>query len=273
MAAEKRVVFRSRWLPYVLVAPQIAITLVFFYWPAIQALYQSVHLQDAFGARTEFVGLDNFRAAAAPTRTTWPRSGRPRVFSVLVAVIGLSLSLLLAVMADRVLRGAGVYRTLLIWPYAVAPAIAGVLWLFLFNPSIGIVRLRAAADRHPLEPAAQRRPGDDAGRHGRGLEADQLQLPVLRRRAAVDPEVAHRGGGHRRRRPGAAVLDDRVPAARRRPPSSCWSSTSSTRSSTPSASSTPPPAGGPGRRPTILVYKVYNDGFKASTWAARPRSR
>ncbi len=136
--AEKRVVFRSKWLPYALVAPQIAISLVFFYWPAIQALWQSVHLQDAFGTHTEFVGLDNFAELLADENYL-ASFGRTALFSTLVTVIGLSLSLLLATMADRVIRGAAVYKTLLIWPYAVAPAIAGVLWLFLFNPTLGVV--------------------------------------------------------------------------------------------------------------------------------------
>jgi len=135
---EKRVVFRSRWLPYALVAPQLAITIAFFFWPASQALYQSLLLQDPFGTSVQFVGLDNFRTLfrdegyLASFRVTV-------VFSVLVAGIGLSLSLLLAVMADHVVRGALVFRTLLIWPYAVAPAVAGVLWVFLFSPSIGIL--------------------------------------------------------------------------------------------------------------------------------------
>ncbi len=138
MAVEKRVRFKSWWLPWVLVAPQMAIVLVFFFWPAGQALFQSVLQEDAFGTSSEFVGLQNFQRLwdddtyLASFKTT-------AVFSVLVAGIGLSLSLLLAVMADRVIKGSGIYRTLLIWPYAVAPAVAGVLWLFMFAPSIGIV--------------------------------------------------------------------------------------------------------------------------------------
>jgi sn-glycerol 3-phosphate transport system permease protein len=135
---EKRVVFRSRWLPYLLVAPQIAITLVFFFWPAGQALYQSVLMQDAFGTSVTFVGLDNFRTLFADPN--YLASFRvTAIFSLLVALIGLSVALALAAMADHVVRGALVYRTLLIWPYAVAPAIAGVLWLFLFNPTLGIL--------------------------------------------------------------------------------------------------------------------------------------
>jgi sn-glycerol 3-phosphate transport system permease protein len=135
---EKRVVFRSAWLPYALVAPQIAITIIFFFWPAVQAGWYSFQLQDAFGERTQFVGLSNF--AALFNDSNYLHSFRiTAVFSLLVAGSGIAISLLLAAMADRVIRGALAYRTLLIWPYAVAPAVAGVLWLFLFAPSIGIV--------------------------------------------------------------------------------------------------------------------------------------
>ena len=135
---EKRVVFRSAWLPYVLVAPQIAITLVFFFWPAFQAVWYSFQLQDAFGLKTQFVGLANF-AALFKDGNYLESFKVTAIFSVLVAFIGIAISLLLATMADRVLRGAMAYKTLLIWPYAVAPAIAGVLWAFLFAPSIGVV--------------------------------------------------------------------------------------------------------------------------------------
>ena len=135
---EKRVVFRSAWLPYALVAPQLAITLVFFFWPAAQAIWFSFQLQDAFGLRTEFVGLANFERLFADERYL-ASFGTTAVFSSLVAFSGIAISLLLATMADRVLRGALAYKTLLIWPYAVAPAVAGVLWAFLFAPSIGIV--------------------------------------------------------------------------------------------------------------------------------------
>ena len=135
---EKRVVFRSAWLPYLLVAPQIAITIVFFFWPATQAAWFAFQLQDAFGLKSEFVGLDNF--AALLRDPNYLKSFRvTAVFSVLVAGSGIAISLLLATMADRVLRGALAYKTLLIWPYAVAPAVAGVLWAFIFAPSIGIV--------------------------------------------------------------------------------------------------------------------------------------
>jgi sn-glycerol 3-phosphate transport system permease protein len=131
-------VFRSRWLPYALVAPQIVITLVFFFWPAAQALYQSVLVQDAFATRAQFVWFENFEALF--TDPLYLASFRvTAVFSVLVAVTGLAFALLLAVFADRIVRGAAVYKTLLIWPYAVAAAVAGVLWLFLLSPSIGMV--------------------------------------------------------------------------------------------------------------------------------------
>lgn len=134
---EKRVVFRSAWLPYALLAPQIAVTLVFFFWPAVQAGWYSFQLQDAFGLRTEFVGLANF-SALLRDENYLDSFQITALFSVLVAGSGIAISLLLAAMADRVVRGALAYKTLLIWPYAVAPAVAGVLWLFLFAPSIGI---------------------------------------------------------------------------------------------------------------------------------------
>ena len=135
---EKRARFRSRWLPYALIAPQLAITIVFFFLPASQALYQSLLVQDAFGTNTQFVWFENFQALFHDE--DYLRSFRvTAVFSVLVAGIGLSVSLVLAVFADRVLRGAAVYKTLLIWPYAVAPAVAAILWLFLFNPTLGVV--------------------------------------------------------------------------------------------------------------------------------------
>jgi len=135
---EKRVVFRSAWLPYALLAPQLAITVVFFFWPAAQAIWYSFQLQDAFGLNTQFVGFENFRILFGDAN--YLRSFRTTaIFSVLVAGFGLGLSLLLAVMADRVVKGALAYKTVLIWPYAVAAAVAGVLWAFIFAPSIGIV--------------------------------------------------------------------------------------------------------------------------------------
>lgn len=136
---EKRVVFRSPWLPWALLAPQMIVIAVFFFWPASQALLQSVQSQDAFGtSAVQWVGLENFQRL-------WEDAGymesfkTTAVFSVLVAVSGISLSLFLAVFADRILRGATFYKTMLILPYAVAPAVAAVLWVFMFSPSLGVV--------------------------------------------------------------------------------------------------------------------------------------
>jgi sn-glycerol 3-phosphate transport system permease protein len=138
MASEKRARFESRWLPYALIVPQLAITIVFFFWPAVQALFQSLLVEDAFGATTQFVWFENFRTLFADA--SYLDSFRvTALFSLLVAGIGLTVSLVLAAFADRVIRSATVYKTLLIVPYAVAPPIAGVLWLFMFNPTLGIV--------------------------------------------------------------------------------------------------------------------------------------
>lgn len=135
---EKRVVFKNRLLPYLLVAPQIVITLVFFIWPASQALYQSVFREDPFGLSTRFVGLKNF--VYIFTDPAYIYSFKVTVvFSFSVAGLSMGVALLLALMADRAVRGATAYKTLIIWPYAVAPAVAGVLWFFLFNPTVGIV--------------------------------------------------------------------------------------------------------------------------------------
>jgi sn-glycerol 3-phosphate transport system permease protein len=135
---EKRVRFRSRWLPWALLAPQLAIIGVFFFWPASQALLQSLQQQDPFGMSTEWVGLENFRVLFADD-SYLESFQTTAVFSLLVAGFGIAISLLLAVFADRVARGAMFYKTLLIWPYAVAPAVAGVLWVFMFSPGVGVV--------------------------------------------------------------------------------------------------------------------------------------
>lgn len=148
----KQAVFQSKLLPYLLVLPQLVVVLVFFYWPAVQAVIQSFLLQDAFGLSTVFVWFDNYRELleqpdyfAAIIRTF--------VFSFAIALSSLSLALLLAVMADRPLRGSTFYRTMLIWPYAVAPPVVGVLWVFMLNPSLGVIAhgLRAlGVDWNPL---------------------------------------------------------------------------------------------------------------------------
>jgi sn-glycerol 3-phosphate transport system permease protein len=135
---DRKVYFNNKALPYLLLAPQLAVTAVFFFWPAGQALFMSVLQQDPFGARVVFVGLENFAALiaepdylAAMWRTAW--------FSLAVTLLAMVPALLLAVMADRVARWATFYKTTLIVPYAIAPAVAGVLWLFMFNPAIGSV--------------------------------------------------------------------------------------------------------------------------------------
>jgi sn-glycerol 3-phosphate transport system permease protein len=135
---QKRAIYNNRLLPYALLAPQLAIVLVFFYWPASQAVYQSFLIEDAFGLSRQFVWFENFEELykePSYANAFWVTA----IFSTAVAALSLSIALLLAVMADRHIRGANVYKTLLIWPYAVAPAVAGVLWLFMFQPSLGVV--------------------------------------------------------------------------------------------------------------------------------------
>jgi len=134
----KRVHFGPSVLPFLLVAPQIIVTIVFFVWPASQALYQSLLIQDAFGLSTEFVWFENFEVLFDDEHYLGAFQ-RTIVFSVLVASISMGFSLILAAMADRVIKGAMAYRTLLIWPYAVAPVVAGALWVFMLDPTLGIV--------------------------------------------------------------------------------------------------------------------------------------
>lgn len=135
---EKRVVFSHKALPLFLVLPQLTVTMLFFIWPALQAIRQSTFREDAFGLKTQFVGLENFIAVFADPNYLNSLSVTA-VFSFSVAALALSLSLLLAVMADRIVRGGSLYKTLLLCPYAVAPAVAGMIWLYMFNPSIGLM--------------------------------------------------------------------------------------------------------------------------------------
>jgi sn-glycerol 3-phosphate transport system permease protein len=134
----RRTLFRSKWLPYLLLAPQLAITVVFFFWPAGQAIYQSLLIEDPFGLRTTFVWFENFQIVLSnplyleAVRVTL-------IFSTAVTLLAMAPALLLAVMADQVIRGANGYKTLIVWPYAIAPAVAAVLWLFIFHPSIGTI--------------------------------------------------------------------------------------------------------------------------------------
>ncbi len=135
---QKQSVFQSRLLPFALIAPQLAVVLIFFYLPTAQALLQSFLLQDAFGLSKTFVWFDNYRELLSEP-DYFAAILRTFVFSIAIALSSLSLALLLAVMADKPLRGVTLYRTLLIWPYAVAPPVAGVLWVFMLNPSLGIL--------------------------------------------------------------------------------------------------------------------------------------
>ena len=149
---EKRAIFGGKALPYMLLGPQLLVTLVFFYWPASQAVWQSFLLQDAFGLRTDFVWTENYRDLFAQG-DYYRAMGTTAIFAIVVTLLSLSIALLLAVQADKTIKGAGIYKTLLIWPYAVAPAVAGVLWLFMFQPSLGVVAQelrRLGIDWNPL---------------------------------------------------------------------------------------------------------------------------
>ncbi|OFX29628.1 MAG: glycerol-3-phosphate transporter permease [Armatimonadetes bacterium RBG_16_67_12] len=134
----RRAIFDNKILPYVLLAPQLAITIVFFFWPAGQAVAQSLLRQDPFGLRTTFVWLENF-AHVVRDPAYLNAAGTTLIFSLAVVALAMGSGLLLAVTADKPIRGAGVYKTLLIWPYAVAPAVAASLWLFIFHPTIGML--------------------------------------------------------------------------------------------------------------------------------------
>lgn len=134
----KRVTFKGLQLPLLLILPQLAVTAVFFFYPAVQAIWQSLFIPDPFGLSMEFVGLGNFTYLFADNyyRSSFATTA---VFSILVTAVSMGVALYLAVLADRLIKGSGTYRTLLIWPYAVAPAVAGVLWLFMFNTRVGVV--------------------------------------------------------------------------------------------------------------------------------------
>jgi len=149
---QKQTIFQTRFLPILLLAPQVAIVLIFFYWPAVQAVWQSFLLQDAFGLSTSFVGLENYYQVLLEP-AYYNALVRTFAFSFGIALTSLSAALLLAVMADKPIRGGTIYRTLLIWPYAIAPAVVGVIWIFMLHPSVGILSrgLRAlGVDWNPL---------------------------------------------------------------------------------------------------------------------------
>ena len=261
MAAEKRVVFRSPWLPLALLAPQAAVIGVFFFWPAAQTVMQSFQQQDAFGTSTSWVGVENFvhlfqdRSYIESFKTT-------AIFSLSVAVFGIAISLLLAYFADRAIRGALVYKTLLIWPYTVAPAVAGVLWLFMFAPSIGVVAY------------ALRKSGIDWNHL---LKGDQAMLLIIM--AAIWKQISYNFlfflaglSSIPKSLIEAAAIDGAKPWRR------FWTIVFPLLSPTTffllvinivyaffdtfgivDAAT----EGGPGKDTAILVYKVYYDGFKA----------
>lgn len=136
----KQAHFRSRFLPYLLILPQILITITFFYWPALQGLFHSLMRSDPFGQRSTFIWFENFTELFADP--LYLKSvGITLTFSILTAVLSISLGLFIATMANRAMKGKAVIRTMLIWPYAVAPAISGILWLFLLHPSFGIIAI------------------------------------------------------------------------------------------------------------------------------------
>ena len=134
----KRTVFRNRWLPYALIAPQLAVTIAFFFWPAFDSLRLSLYRASPFGDRLIFIGLANFQRLLADP--AYFRSvATSFVFSALVTFVGLAVALLLASLANAKIRGLAIYRTLLLWPYGIAPAVAGVIWMFVFHPSFGVL--------------------------------------------------------------------------------------------------------------------------------------
>lgn len=134
----QKIYYHNKLLAYLLIAPQILITLIFFIWPAAQALYQSFLVEDAFGLGSEFVWFENF-IFLFEDEYYLDSFGRTALFSFLVAFVSMSFSLILAGFAERVIRGELIYKSLLIWPYAVAPVLAGALWIMLFDPSLGLI--------------------------------------------------------------------------------------------------------------------------------------
>ncbi|WIY53595.1 sn-glycerol-3-phosphate ABC transporter permease UgpA [Devosia sp. YIM 151766] len=133
----KRTIFPNKLLPYALLAPQLAITLIFFIWPALQAVKSSFEREDPFGFRTTFIWFDNYRRIFSDPNYLGSL-GRTAIFAISVTLLSMAISLLLAVAVNRLLRSGKVYTTLLVWPYAVAPVVVGILWWFIFNPSIGL---------------------------------------------------------------------------------------------------------------------------------------
>lgn len=203
--SSSRPVFRSRWLPYLLVAPQLIITVIFFIWPAGEALWYSLQSVDPFGFSSQFVGLDNFVTLFHDSYyldSFWTTIK----FSTFVTVSGLLVSLFFAALVEYIVRGSRFYQTLMLLPYAVAPAVAAVLWIFLFNPGRGLITHFLAEFRLRLEPRAKQRSGNVSGGVCLSMEANQLQLPVLLCRAAIHSPFVDRSRSHRRCRPNSPLL-------------------------------------------------------------------
>ena len=209
---EKRVVFKNKVLPYLLLAPQIIITLVFFIWPATQAIYQSVLQEDAFGLSRIFVGLDNFKYIFSD-RIYYNSIYVTAIFSISVAAISMSVALLLAVLADRAIRGATTYKTLIIWPYAVAPVVSAVLWYFLFNPTVGMIAFFLKSLGVDWNYALNGTQAMVFGNHISRLARNSLQFSVLFGRSSGDSKIFHRSCGDRRCFTGQTVLDHLFPVA------------------------------------------------------------
>ena len=134
----KRTIFSNKLLPYLLLAPQLVITLVFFIWPALQAIKSSFEREDPFGFRTTFIWFENYRRILGDPSYINSLE-KTAIFAISVTMLSMGLSLLLAVCVNRVMRSGRIYTTLLVWPYAVAPVVVGILWWFMFNPSIGLI--------------------------------------------------------------------------------------------------------------------------------------
>jgi ABC-type polysaccharide transport system permease subunit len=265
---EKRVQFRSTWLPWLLIAPQLVVIVVFFFWPAAQAVLQSFQVQDAFGLSKEWVGFQNFlqlwndESYLASFKTT-------AIFSILVAVLGIALSLMLAIFADRIIKGAMLYKTMLIIPYAVAPAVAGVLWIFMFSPSLGVVAYALGKIgtnwNHLLN-----------GTHGMTLIVmaavwKQISYNFLFFLAGLQsipkskrPPLMARSHGD-----GFGRFNSRCS---RPPPSFCSSSTWSMRFLTPLRLSMPPPTAALGKIPRFWFTRSITTASRRWTWVALPRS-
>lgn len=203
--SSSRPVFRSRWLPYLLVAPQLIITVIFFIWPAGEALWYSLQSVDPFGFSSQFVGLDNFVTLFHDSYyldSFWTTIK----FSTFVTVSGLLVSLFFAALVEYIVRGSRFYQTLMLLPYAVAPAVAAVLWIFLFNPGRGLITHFLAEFGYDWNPRAKQRSGNVSGGVCLSMEANQLQLPVLLCRAAIHSPFVDRSRSHRRCRADSPLL-------------------------------------------------------------------